>query len=530
MVINGYSEFRIIGPPGTGKTTRIAQQVGAAVRKGHGVVVASLTKAAAEAAAGKEMPIDPAAVGTLHSFAYRQLGSPVVADTPKQIVEWNKANPHDALSTGRTDVDDDNLDYSIGEQPGDEDFAHYNLLRVKRVPYELWPTSVQGFAQRWEAWKKDADMVDFTDMIEIGVNDLPEAPGNPSMFFVDEAQDMAPLEMALVRKWGAAAGGLVVVGDPDQCLYQWRGSDPGVFYEVDLPQENEQVLAKSYRVPKAVWAQAMGWINQDPTRRQVEYQPTDAEGDVDWSGCRWESPSPMVGEFEDHIADGKTVMVLASCSYMLRPLIAELRRQGLPFHNPYRKKRGDWNPLGERKGTSAVDRLMAFTQMVEIGEWTRKSLIQWTEICRQKNVLPGSYAKDWINGLPDTWVSNDDLAAVLTDEPAAAGMSGDLRWLDNQLLANRTKSMAYPIEVYEARGRETLMETPKIIVGTIHSVKGGEADVVYLFPDLSPSGMEEWDGDDHQRAAVFRLFYVGMTRARESLMLCSASGGRAVDF
>ena len=67
-------------------------------------------------------------------------------------------------------------------------------------------------------------------------------------------------------------------------------------------------------------------------------------------------------------------------------------------------------------------------------------------------------------------------------------------------------------------------------MGTIHSVKGGEADVVYLFPDLSVSGMDEWDGTVEQRAPIYRLFYVGMTRARETLVLCPQAKKWAVEL
>ena len=70
-----------------------------------------------------------------------------------------------------------------------------------------------------------------------------------------------------------------------------------------------------------------------------------------------------------------------------------------------------------------------------------------------------------------------------------------------------------------------------MVVGTVHSVKGSEADVVCLFPDLSPRGMEEWDsGDPHQQANVYRLFYVAMTRARELLLMAEPGGGMAVDL
>jgi ATP-dependent exoDNAse (exonuclease V) beta subunit len=43
---------------------------------------------------------------------------------------------------------------------------------------------------------------------------------------------------------------------------------------------------------------------------------------------------------------------------------------------------------------------------------------------------------------------------------------------------------------------------------------------VYLFPDLSTSGYECWAGKRPDRDSVRRLMYVGMTRAKESLVIC----------
>jgi superfamily I DNA/RNA helicase len=51
-------------------------------------------------------------------------------------------------------------------------------------------------------------------------------------------------------------------------------------------------------------------------------------------------------------------------------------------------------------------------------------------------------------------------------------------------------------------------------------VKGGEADVVFLYPDVSWAGKQEWDAVGPRRDSVRRLFYVAMTRAREGLYLC----------
>ncbi len=524
------SEYRIVGPPGTGKTSEVAKQVGSAVRAGKRVVVASLTRAAAAEAAGRDMPIGRESVGTLHSFAYRALGARNIADSPKMLAEWNKEHPFDTLTGGR-DMDSDNLDTAPGEGGGDERFNAMNLNRARMIPRDIWPQSVRQFADQWNGWKEANDLLDFTDLIEQALDSVEEAPNAPDILFVDEAQDMDALEMALVRKWARAAGGLVTVGDPDQAIYKWRGADPKVFYESTIPQDHERVLSQSYRVPRDVWSHAMGWIGRDQTRRQVAYEPRDEEGKVILRDVTWKTPDGLLLDIEDALANGKTVMALASCSYMLRPLIAVLRGAGIPFHNPYRRNRGDWNPLGRAKGkVSGSERLLAFTQMMKMSEWSRENLWRWLEAVKVKNVYRND-GKEWLELLDDMWVSHDDLHMILTDEAIGAGMSGDLGWLSQQLLASKRKGMEYPMEIYEARGREALEKSPQVVVGTVHSVKGAEADVVCLFPDLSPRGMEEWDSvDPHQQADVYRLFYVAMTRAKESLVIAEPGGGTAVDL
>ena len=60
-------------------------------------------------------------------------------------------------------------------------------------------------------------------------------------------------------------------------------------------------------------------------------------------------------------------------------------------------------------------------------------------------------------------------------------------------------------------------------MGTIHSVKGGQADVVYVFPDLSLNGHKEYNGGEWE--PVIRQFYVGVTRCKESLIICRPAGG-----
>jgi superfamily I DNA/RNA helicase len=67
-----------------------------------------------------------------------------------------------------------------------------------------------------------------------------------------------------------------------------------------------------------------------------------------------------------------------------------------------------------------------------------------------------------------------------------------------------------------------------VIVGTIHSVKGGEADVVFLFPDVSRAANTAYQRFGPERDSVIRLFYVGVTRARKTLYICQRESSMAV--
>jgi len=61
-------------------------------------------------------------------------------------------------------------------------------------------------------------------------------------------------------------------------------------------------------------------------------------------------------------------------------------------------------------------------------------------------------------------------------------------------------------------------------------VKGGEADVVYLFPDLSQAADAHYQRFGPPRDSVIRVFYVGATRTRETLYICQRESALAVSI
>ena len=73
---------------------------------------------------------------------------------------------------------------------------------------------------------------------------------------------------------------------------------------------------------------------------------------------------------------------------------------------------------------------------------------------------------------------------------------------------------ASPSQVNRYRDGEELNQEPRILLSTIHGVKGGEADNVVLLTDLSKntqSNYERYPDDEN------RLFYVGATRTKNHL-------------
>ena len=520
-------EYRVIGPPGCGKTTYLGDQVEKAVDAGRKLSVVSLTRAAAAEVSGRSLPLDSNSVGTLHSMCYRALGHPEIAESRKHLEDWNEQNPAFELTIttgGRDrDIEEDQIEPPQEMSRGDSLMNAYQSHRATmrgRMPEDL-----QEFAAAWVKWKEKNGLMDFTELIETCLREVDRAVDEPDAIFVDEAQDMSPLEMALLRKWGEAAGRLVIVGDPDQAIYTWRGADPESFTNPRLPEDQIRILAQSYRLPVEVHAQATRWINPSGNREQVEYRPRNEQGEARKISATYRYPENAIRDAERYLGDGKSIMFLTSCAYMLAPMLDFLRANGIPFHNPHRRSNGAWNPLQRRRNqVGAQDRLLAFLGMQERGMWTVEDLRRWTEVVRTKGALVKG-GKKMVQELENdehgeaAW---EDLYRILTEESIEAGLTGDLEWYREQLSTSRRPAAEFPINIAKRPGGAAqLRETPRIITGTVHSAKGAEADVVYLFPDLSRPGNREWHGNSRQQAGIRRIFYVGMTRARESLILCN---------
>jgi len=545
-------ERRIYGPPGTGKTSSLSTKYIPDALNKFGrdkVLVLSFTKNGAIELAtkrsretGTPIDIEESHIGTIHSICYHALGNPKIAETMTEA--WNEVNKAEPIYP-KNDTDDYNgiasgIKDSGGERArGEQLLRSVNIKRNRMIPEKTWQPSLRDFYKRWKEFKDELDCIDFTDMIELCLRDRPYAPDRPEVIFVDEAQDSSKLQLSLIRNWGQDAKWIVLVGDDDQAIFEWAGSTPDAMLQPEIPDENKIILKQSYRVPRAVFERANRLVHKIKTRQIKDYSPRrDPDGNIVEGRVReiaadFRSPEPVVADIKNKIAAGEDVMIMATCSFMLNPIIKLLRNAGISYHNRYRRKRGDWNPLAT-KGKEKISTKEMFMNFLNHGEdekyWDVAQFVSWARYLRVgDDGLKRKYGKAGVDMLRQAVKENQDglhtsrnfLSQLLSESACERAMARDTDWFFANMKNINQNITTYVHQVYKNYGLDGLKNEPLVSIGTIHSFKGSESSNVFLFPDMSLQADDEMHRTIEGRDAAYRVFYVACTRAREELILLS---------
>ena len=491
--------LRIFGPPGTGKTTTLLNMVDDALEKGmhpHRIAFLAFTKKAAteakeRAAArfGLDAKKDLIYFRTLHSLALTMTDiRPEQVMQPENYKELGNAI---GITLNESKVRESN-DIQDMVSASDPILGLINLARLKKTNLRDeynhstldadWNT-VNFVAKSLREYKDGLGLYDFTDMLQAFIDQSGKYCPTFDLCFLDEAQDLSALQWDIAHILDENSKRMYAAGDDDQAIYRWAGADVDHF--INLPGGSE-TLSQSYRVPSRVHQIAEGVVRRINRRFPKKYDPRDEPGNV----ARINTISSL------DMSQG-TWLILSQAGYQLTPVANDLKSNGYLFN--YRGHRSISEKISDAvNGWEQVRRGQEITGDVARKIYSFMSV--GDRIKRGFKKLPGLEDTDFVNW--DTLTVNFGLLA--TKEMIWSEAMDKLPEVDR----------AY-ITALLRRG-EKFNGVPRITASTIHGAKGGEAENVVLFTDLSPAADEEMriNPDD-----MHRVFYVGVTRTKKNLFI-----------
>jgi DNA helicase II / ATP-dependent DNA helicase PcrA len=130
-----------------------------------------------------------------------------------------------------------------------EDFEAATRAAGRAFPPSVPSAAVAGLYARYQDEKVRRGLVDFDDLLARCAEAIEGDPGFAQIqrwrwrhVFVDEFQDLNPLQHRLLLAWLGSSTDLCVVGDPHQAVYAWNGADPDLLAQVPERWPTTEVL------------------------------------------------------------------------------------------------------------------------------------------------------------------------------------------------------------------------------------------------------------------------------------------------
>ena len=98
-------------------------------------------------------------------------------------------------------------------------------------PLETY-TKLNAISKEIDSYKKTYGLIDFTDMLDKFL-EKGSISNKLDVVFVDEAQDCSKPQIKALQKAATNAIKFIFIGDPDQTIHEYAGSDPEFFYKLD---------------------------------------------------------------------------------------------------------------------------------------------------------------------------------------------------------------------------------------------------------------------------------------------------------
>ena len=562
-VRNGDRAVAVIAGPGTGKTRTLVARILRLLEQGERpseIAAVTFTNKAAEelrerleASLGDRRTMSGMTIGTFHSIALRLLSR----ERPVRLV-----GDYEALELAGQVL------RALGMTGTPQRLLQAVSRRKNGLPVE--DPELEAACAFYDSRLAERGMVDYDDLL---VDCLAQWEGRSRPdarkfrhLLVDEFQDCDPMQYRLVLAWNRLGRSLFVIGDPDQSIYAFRGADAACFrrLEVDFPDLRTIRLRQDYRSTPEIVGCALASIGHNGDgprelhavrRSGAKVRVLHAESDKSEAIFTAKEIARMVGGVdmleaqkrgtEQRLRSFSEIAVCTRTRHQLQVLERCLRREGIPC---VVAGRDDFLNDDMVRGALCFFRLLLDPEDV-------LSL----EVCLR---LVWSVPADLIRAVAGTWAlaEGDTAQRVKAVETAYAQIAVLRPWLELagffcqqadwerpwRLLERWAESAgctaSEPLE--RLRGLAAFYKTmPDLLEGvvlgsegdirrksgdyesgavtlmTLHAAKGLEFPVVFLCgirKGVLPLESERHPVDEAEER---RLFYVGMTRARDELLL-----------
>ena len=465
--------YKVVGPPGTGKTRRLLKEVHKYVKQGTPLdqigYFAFTRKAAGEARdrflANNEhlTKKDIKYFQTLHSLAFNNLG--LREENVMQEGNYKAIGETCGIQIKYASYETNNFNGIFSSNS--EYLSLINLARVKQISAEqqfnlnehlTWITKGKLLAIEKEInnYKQTYGLIDFTDMVQKFLN----KGKTPSfkVIFVDEAQDLSLIQWSMIKKIEEETQCDVwIAGDDDQAIFGWAGADVNSFIKW---KAREILLSQSERVPRLIQQAALNIIQRIYFNRiSKDYLPKDTKGNI-YQRYKLNDVDLTKGDW----------LILTRTKSLWKSIPPFLKRKGLYFNTV--------------EGNS-------------IGKTLYEDIQTWNEF--QQGLTPPDIKRQRLEELTGEKNFNTNIswdAAFKNVAPAKR------EYMKTMLLNG-----------------EDLSKPPRIKVSTIHGAKGGEATNVVLFLNQTANTIKGSKKSQAKEEEEYRVWYVGVTRTIENLFL-----------
>ncbi|MEP6464408.1 MAG: ATP-dependent DNA helicase UvrD2 [Frankiaceae bacterium] len=540
----------VLAGAGTGKTRAITSRIAYAVHSGAVPVseilaVTFTTRAAAEMRTRlRELGVPGVQARTFHSAALRQLGyfypKALGVALPRVVESKLRLVAQAAATTLHRSV----AGTELRDLTGEIEWAKSTLTATTAYPAAaaragrqppLPAAEVAAVAAAYEEIKSDAGVVDFEDLLLLAAGVIAdnrhvaaEVRGRYRYFVVDEYQDVNPLQQQLLDAWLGDRDDLCVVGDAGQTIYTFTGARSS--YLLHFPQRFPEAivvrLVRDYRSTPQVVELANTVRNRGPAGERL---PLIAQ--------RPAGPTPSYSEYPDEPTEAAAVA--ATCQRLVAGGMPA--REIAVLYRINAQSEAYESALSEAGVPFQLRGAERFFERPEV----RRALV----LLRAAGRFPEDAAEP-VTARPSAGADGETVLvaaveAVLSSAgwsrtpPASRGAVRE-RWESVSAIVRLAAEMAatnpaadltaFAAEMAERAAGQHAPPVDGVTLASLHAAKGLEWDAVFLVGLTDGMLPISYANTAEQIDEERRLFYVGITRARQrvalSWSLSRAPGGR----